>query len=181
MLNKKGEQGFTLIELLVVISAIGLISSIAFVAMNDARMKARDAKRVANKNQVIKAISLYQLNTGTWPDSAGRWDCIAPASEVRCWNGAMPVLNSGNLETALKPYMNIFPDNNAKPGYYAYNRLTYTNGIGPPTNLVGVYIVWMQERSPAITKTCPVEGAGYWWYDGMYYYCLEQIEVTKSN
>jgi prepilin-type N-terminal cleavage/methylation domain-containing protein len=179
--NPNTQRGFTLIELLVVISIIGFLSTIIFTALGDARVRARDAKRVANKTQVIKALVLYQANYGVWPDSGGRWDCIAPISEPVCWEGSSPMINSGRLEQALSPFMSTIPDNDAKPGFYAYNRIIYTNGIIGQSNLTGVLVVWAQERSPAITNSCPMIGVGYWWTDGTYYYCIEQIESSKSN
>lgn len=51
--------GFTLIELLVVLSIVGLLASVALVALNGARQKSRDAKRVADMNQMVKAMELY--------------------------------------------------------------------------------------------------------------------------
>ena len=53
------QKGFTLIELLVVIAIIGLLSTLAVVALNSARAKARDAKRVADIKQVQTALELF--------------------------------------------------------------------------------------------------------------------------
>ena len=53
------QRGFTLIELLVVIAIIGLLSTLAVVALNNARMKSRDAKRVSDVKQIQTALELY--------------------------------------------------------------------------------------------------------------------------
>jgi len=62
--------GFTLIELLVVISIIGLLSSLAVVSLNSARIKARDAKRLADVRQVQTAIELFFNERGFYPGLA---------------------------------------------------------------------------------------------------------------
>lgn len=65
---KSTRRGFTLIELLVVISIIGLISTVAFVGINNARAKARDGQRKANIGQLKKALELYyNANGQTYP------------------------------------------------------------------------------------------------------------------
>lgn len=56
MRNKKG---FTLIELLVVIAIIGLLSTLAVVSLNNARVKARDAKRMADIKTLQQAIEMH--------------------------------------------------------------------------------------------------------------------------
>ncbi|MDO8667511.1 MAG: prepilin-type N-terminal cleavage/methylation domain-containing protein [bacterium] len=60
--------GFTLIELLVVIAIIGLLSTLAVVALNNARMKARDAKRVSDIKQIQTALELYYNDCNSYPD-----------------------------------------------------------------------------------------------------------------
>jgi len=60
MSNKKG---FTLIELLVVIAIIGLLSTLAVVSLNNARGKARDAKRISDVKAIQTAIELYKAET----------------------------------------------------------------------------------------------------------------------
>lgn len=52
-------RGFTLIELLVVIAIIGMISTLAFIYVESARSRARDAQRLADLQTVIKAMSLF--------------------------------------------------------------------------------------------------------------------------
>lgn len=69
---KRKKKGFTLIELLVVIAILGLLSTLAVVALGNARMQARDAKRRADLRQMATAIQLYlDNNDGVFPDVVG--------------------------------------------------------------------------------------------------------------
>jgi prepilin-type N-terminal cleavage/methylation domain-containing protein len=67
----KNKKGFTLIELLVVIAIIGLLSTLAVVALNNARQKSRDAKRVADVKQMQTALELFYNDCGGYPTGAG--------------------------------------------------------------------------------------------------------------
>jgi len=66
MNNKKNKKGFTLIELLVVIAIIGLLSLMALVALNNARKKARDAKRKVDIKQISTALDLNYNKYGAY-------------------------------------------------------------------------------------------------------------------
>jgi len=66
-LNKVNLTGFTLIELLVVIAIIGLLSTIAIISLNNSRLKARDAKRISDLNQVRNALELYFNDCYSYP------------------------------------------------------------------------------------------------------------------
>lgn len=61
-------RGFTLIELLVVIAIIGLLSTIIAAPIQNARKKARDAKKIAEVKGVQLALDQYaEANAGTYP------------------------------------------------------------------------------------------------------------------
>ncbi len=63
-MNKKG---FTLIELLVVIAIIGLLSTLAVVALGNARENARDSKRLSDLKQLQTALEVYFNQNNTYP------------------------------------------------------------------------------------------------------------------
>lgn len=65
-MNKK-QKGFTLIELLVVIAIIGLLSTLSILALNQARARARDAKRISDVKQIQTALELYYNDVGDYP------------------------------------------------------------------------------------------------------------------
>ena len=53
------KKGFTLIELLVVIAIIALLSTLSVVALNSARVKSRDARRLSDIKQIRTALEMY--------------------------------------------------------------------------------------------------------------------------
>ncbi len=73
---KKTQKGFTLIELLVVIAIIGILSSVVLASLNSARRKSRDARRMADLQQIKLAAELYfDANGSQYPATL---DGLAP-------------------------------------------------------------------------------------------------------
>lgn len=64
------KNGFTLIELMVVVGIVILISSLVVVNVNQARKKARDARRIADLATVSSALQTYYADFHSYPDSA---------------------------------------------------------------------------------------------------------------
>ena len=64
---KNTKKAFTLIELLVVIAIIGLLATLSVIALNNARAKSRDAKRVADIKQIQTALELYFNDAQRYP------------------------------------------------------------------------------------------------------------------
>lgn len=167
-------SGFTLIELLVVIAIIGLLATLAVVSFGNARTKARDVARMANKKQLIKSLQLFYDDNRRLPTSAtagAAWSCIGPTSDS-CWRGALNGLDT--LVTDLSPYLKVSTiKNNATPGTYAYNDMLYiTNcAAGSCGTLAGTYIVWIQETNMDETK-CPapslIQHLDAYWYCNEY-------------
>jgi len=63
----KSNKGFTLIELIVVISIIGVLSTLIINNLNDARARARDAKRKQELSGLKTALRLYYNDYQTYP------------------------------------------------------------------------------------------------------------------
>ena len=132
---KINKQGFTLIELLVVIAIIGLLSTLAVVALGNARVKARDAKRMSDLKQIQTALELYYTDQNAYP--AGSSVALGDTNHI-CLNA------SGFTTTGCaNAYMGRIPTD-PQSGNYSYTAASssYTvtatlegavNGLGPGT------------------------------------------------
>ncbi|HNX11281.1 MAG TPA: FISUMP domain-containing protein [bacterium] len=117
---KLKQKGFTLIELLVVIAIIGTLATISVIALNTARAKSRDAKRVADVKQISTALELFFNDMGRYP-TATEWN-----------TGSIFSTSSGATST----YMQIIPtapspaDGTCLPGdnSYVYSQQDGGNG-----------------------------------------------------
>lgn len=116
----KKAKGFTLIELLVVIAIIGLLSTLAVVALNNARQKSRDAKRVSDVKQISTALELYFADNNGYPTAATAITLGGTSSD--CLDGTNGF--SGTCSGTV--YMGVVPSN-LTPGGTAY---TYTSANG---------------------------------------------------
>lgn len=108
--NKKN-QGFTLIELLVVISIIAMISAIAVYAYNEARIRARNSKRVADVAQIGKGLEIFYNQCSSYP--------------------ALPPATTGILITNTKGlYSGTLGDCNSSDAVYGANGVLPNGGFG---------------------------------------------------
>ncbi|MEA3249680.1 MAG: type II secretion system protein [Patescibacteria group bacterium] len=99
---RKTNKGFTLIELLVVIAIIGLLSTLAVVALNSARQKSRDSKRVADIKQVQTALELYFADQNGYPaDPTGYLG--ETGAVALCSNGWQATCGSNTTYMGLVP------------------------------------------------------------------------------
>ena len=77
-MNKFKNKGFTIVELIVVIAIIAILATIIITSVNQFQAKARDAKRIADMSQVMKALEIYRSENSQYPDTdnddCGGWD-----------------------------------------------------------------------------------------------------------
>lgn len=108
---------FTLVELLVVIAVIGLLSTVAMVALNSSRAAARDAKRKADLLQISKAIDLYAdansslPRNSTWctyiSNPSGSWGYDFQADLAPSYIGKVPLDPAAGGQIGDYVYYNI--------------------------------------------------------------------------
>lgn len=123
--DKNQESGFTLIELLVVIAIIGLLAAAAVVALNNSRMRSRDAKRLDDIKKIQTALEMYYDDHGAYPISS--WLNSGDATWLN---------NSNTLAVALRPYLATLPIDPKNESGYAYNGVYaysyFDSGYGGP-------------------------------------------------
>lgn len=90
----KHQRGFTLIELLVVIVIIGIIASIAVLRFLASQDRARVTAAVADVDHFRKALAVYEIEYGSYPDQNF---------------GSVPAIVAALVDPAGNDYM-ILPD-----------------------------------------------------------------------
>lgn len=106
--KSKSQKGFTLIELLVVIAIIGLLATIVLVALNSARVKARDARRQSDIRQISLAMEM-------WYDSNNFSYCLPGPGTTNCnWANTYATVCSG----AIGSFMLAIPTDPGGRTYY---------------------------------------------------------------
>jgi prepilin-type N-terminal cleavage/methylation domain-containing protein len=159
MIQSSFRRGFTLIELLVVIAIIGLLSSIILAGLTNARVQARDTKRISDFRQIKIALEEYYQDHGYYPASDCGWNCngyrysFTPAS----WNA---------LAADLAPYISLPTDsvNNCTDPWidncysYTYGNVTRANPDGYPDG----YDLTTQFENQSSQYRCGVKN--YKWY-----------------
>ena len=108
------KKGFTLVELLVVIAIIALLSTLSVVALNSARAKARDARRLSDIKQIRTALEMYFDSNMAYPD---------PTASTTLGTGTMACLTSIGWTTTAGCTGTIFMQKvptDPIPGTYSY-------------------------------------------------------------
>jgi len=108
------KKGFTLVELLVVIAIIALLSTLSVVALNSARAKARDARRLSDIKQIRTALEMYFDSNMAYPD---------PTASTTLGTGTMACLTSTGWTTTAGCTGTIFMQKvptDPIPGTYSY-------------------------------------------------------------
>lgn len=153
------KDGFTLIELLVVIAIISLISSFSLVSFNNAKARARDAKRMATFYTLRNALQLYynDIGNGNYPPNKplGTVSACSVFKDAPCLN---ELVTSGFLRELPSPLLMGV----AGRPYLYFN---YTNFCGTPGNNFAVLKVDLEtKRSTEISGNCTF-GCGTGWCD----------------
>ena len=99
---KKNQKGFTLIELLVVIAIIGILSTLSVLALNSARARARDAKRIADIRQIQTALEMYYNMNNEYPSSTTALQNTNPPLLIAVPTAPTPP--DGDCTTGNNPY-----------------------------------------------------------------------------
>jgi prepilin-type N-terminal cleavage/methylation domain-containing protein len=144
--NKNKNLAFTLIELLVVIAVIGLLSSIVLVSLGPAREKARDARRLQDVPQIVKALQLYWADYGEYPEKtppteAGNWE-TSDAYPDQFMEYLAPYF--GGSKTPVDPVnkrVEGFSFFGPRPGNYFYAYHRYTVPYGPCPEIKTLFAV----------------------------------------
>ncbi|MCK9578312.1 DUF2341 domain-containing protein [bacterium] len=108
-------KSFTLIELLIVIAIIGILTGILIVSMTSATNSANDARRKADINQLVKAITIIKTTDGSLPTE----------TNANCKLGSTNSSeNCSGIEAKLTAQGIAIPKDPVSGNYYIYNRVS---------------------------------------------------------
>lgn len=123
----KIQIGFTIVELLIVVIIIGILAGIVLLSYRGADLKAQDAKRRVDINNVMLSLELYAVqNNDTFPattaNTTANWKTIDVRTDANCifgsaqadWIPGMVALPQSTPNTGISAGVN------GNPGCYIY-------------------------------------------------------------
>ena len=137
-------RGFTLIELLVVVAIIGMLASVVIASLGNVRVKGRDARRIADLQQICTALELYYSTNDQYPSTAWNgWKC---SFDNATW---------ASLQTDLAPYIRTLPKD---PLNTSYPWVTGSYAYCYVRTSANVYNLVTQLEDPNNPNRCAVNG-----------------------
>jgi len=159
-------QGFTIVELLIVIVVIAILAAISIVAYNGIQQRARDGQRKSDIETITKALELYYIDNGAFPQSL----CASSCTVNNGWSSSADV-GWNTLKTALVPkYISSLPidptnttssvlDSGAVYNYAYYSRISYCE-TGQNMTYLLVYRFESAAREEKLVGDCPTNAIG---------------------
>lgn len=115
-------KAFTLIELLIVVFIVGLLATLAVVSYQQARIRARDSKRISDIKQIETALELFFNENNRYPT-------------IEEWNsGSIASFNSGEIFMNAIPVAPIPADGNCLEASNTYHYIP--NDIEDPSGYI---------------------------------------------
>ena len=120
--KNRSRKGFTLIELLVVIAIIGILSSVAMTSLNGARVKARNAKKISDFENISKALNVFYATYNRMPANYNPGGTGCESTTTNYYNQSMQEL----VDAGLLGKIPHSPDSSK----YCYHNYGANNTIG---------------------------------------------------
>lgn len=137
-------RGFTLIELLVVVAIIGMLASVVIASLGNVRVKGRDARRIADLQQIRTALELYYSINGEYPQT-----------EWNGWKCSFDSATWASLQTDLAPYIRVLPKDPLNTGIPWFSG---SYGYCYVRSSANVYNLVTQLEDPNNPNRCEVNG-----------------------
>ena len=151
------KHGFTIVELLIVIVIIAILATISIIGYNGIQKRTRDTTRDAAVTTITKALEMYHIDNGGYPNCTGgtyrsgeaRGSCNLPRSSFTAMLSPKYISNFpedptggdrsfryifGSRKTADTTYSGDSSDNYILGVAYETRGDSNVNGWGPPHN-----------------------------------------------